>query len=151
MITFKSPYIALMACFMLLCQPLWADESKVPTGSYWQCRAQDAANQEWVSEADYQLMATNQAYAACKKASAYPKTCKTSKNACEAFINGHTTRPMWRCIALDRLSKRWSSNIYSNPDDAALAAKAYCQDKSQVPETCYVHVFTCRNINELAN
>jgi len=117
------------------------------SGNYWQCSTIDSENKSWTEQGAYELTATNRAFAKCKKESNYPTTCKTSKNNCEQYINGITTRPMWQCIALDQNAKRWPSNYYYQRDDAAIAAKAYCQDKSSLPETCYVNLITCRNMN----
>ncbi|KTC86801.1 hypothetical protein [Legionella brunensis] len=115
--------------------------------TYWKCTAHDEENKMWVGHSDYQLTSLNRAMEACKKQSQAPSTCKTSKADCEAIVNGMTTRPMWRCIALDLAAIPWSSNIYDRADDAALGAKSYCQANSALPETCYVYLFTCRNLN----
>lgn len=65
---------------------------------------------------------------------------------CELFIDGVSTSPAWQCSALDQMAKVWVNNPYPNRDDAALAAKAYCQDNSGFPDTCYVNLLTCKNI-----
>lgn len=115
----------------------------------WQCSAQDSSDKEWIRKSPYERMAINLAFEACKKESAYPSTCHSAKNGCEAFIGGQSTRPLWRCTALDQLGKAWESNLYRQRDDAALAAKAYCLDNSGSPDTCYINLMTCRNLNEL--
>lgn len=116
--------------------------------NYWQCSTRDNTNLVWTAKSPYQKTALNLAYDACKKQSSSPVSCKTSKSACEAFIQGVSTRPLWRCVALDREALAWKSNYYSNRIDAALAANAYCKDNSAVPETCYINLVTCANLNE---
>lgn len=113
----------------------------------WQCTARDGANKEWVKSSNYERIAINLAFEACKKESTLPTTCKTAKEECEAFIDGQSTRPMWRCIALDQMGKAWESNVYTQRDDAAIAAKDYCHDRSGFPDTCYINLMTCRNMN----
>ena len=120
----------------------------IDPNNYWECRARDSADTEWVAKGSYERVATNDAFDACKKQSPSPTTCKSSKENCEVFINGMTTRPMWRCTSLDQLSKVWRSNIYSRRDDAALGAKAYCHQHSAMPDTCYINLMMCKNINE---
>lgn len=107
----------------------------------------DGANKSWAAKSDYQISAINQAYATCKKESTIPTSCQTSKEGCEFFIGGQTTKPMWRCTALDQMATPWMSNIYAQRDDAAIAAKAYCQDRSGFPDTCYINLMTCENLN----
>ncbi|KTD23441.1 Uncharacterised protein [Legionella lansingensis] len=115
--------------------------------TFWKCKAHDAENRDWYGHNDYQLTAINRAFEACKRQSRVPATCKTSKQDCEMIVNGMSIRPMWRCVALDEAATPWMSNIYDDADDAAIAAKAYCQENSAIPETCYVYPFTCRNLN----
>ena len=95
----------------------------------------------------YQLAAINKALDACKKQSQFPANCKVAKARCEAFVNGISTRPMWQCTALDQMAKVWPSKIYVHRDDAAIAAKAYCQQGSSFPDTCYINLMTCKNLN----
>lgn len=116
-------------------------------GNFWRCLSHDATNRQWVADDSYEIVATNKSFGACKKESPYPGTCKTSKEACELFVNGLTTRPMWMCTAFDQRATTYNSIIYSNQDDAALAAKAYCRQKSPIPDTCYIHTITCKNLN----
>lgn len=116
--------------------------------NYWKCVAYDATNKEYGGHSDYQLTSLNRALDACKKQSTVPQTCKTAKESCEMVVNGITTKPTWRCVALDYTATPWPSNLYDKPTDAALAAKAYCQAHSVVPETCYMYTFTCRNLNQ---
>lgn len=115
--------------------------------TFWKCTVSDRENKEWNGQGDYQVTAINRALEGCKRESRIPNTCKASKEACEMIVNGQTTRPMWRCMAMDLSATPWFSNIYDKGDDAALAAKAYCQAHSTLPETCYVYLFACRNLN----
>lgn len=125
---------------------LFADNPEL-AGDYWQCLVQDAAGKEWSELSSYKLAAINRALDNCKKQSAFPETCKSSQANCEAFIDGHSTRPMWRCMALDFMGNPWYSNLYRQSDDAALAAKAYCRDNSESPDSCYINFITCANMN----
>lgn len=120
-------------------------------GSYWKCVTYDKANKAWTAQSSYRKVAINVAFAACKKESQLPATCKTSISNCEGFINGVSTRPMWRCTAIDITAQPWESNFYSNRDDAALAAQAYCKENSTLPATCYINMVTCANKNEGAH
>jgi hypothetical protein len=138
-------------CFILLSVMVSGTAFSAPlTGnnSYWQCTTEDKTNKQWTAKSGYQKMALNLSYDACKKQSQYPDSCKASNNNCEGFYLGMSTKPLWRCTALDRTAIPWQSNFYSQRDDAALAAQAFCKNKSTVPETCYVNMVTCRNLNE---
>ncbi|WP_028387687.1 hypothetical protein [Legionella fairfieldensis] len=117
------------------------------SGNYWRCTSFDGENKEWTVNSNYELSAINKALDACKKQSNRPTSCKTAKETCEVFINGTSTRPMWRCTALDQMAKTWPGNIYAHRDDAAIAAKAYCQQESSFPDTCYINLITCKNLN----
>lgn len=134
------------ASFLLMLQPGWANNSNLGA-NYWQCTTADAESKTWIINGNYQVTAINESFAACKKESAHPESCKTSKNSCEHFVNGQSTSPMWHCVALDRASNIWPSNIYAVRDDAALAGLAYCKDNSDIPASCYMNMITCRNIN----
>lgn len=122
-------------------------EENILTGNYWRCSTYDAENKEWSMNSSYEKIALNKSYDECKKNSALPKSCKTAKETCEAFVNGVSTRPMWQCTALDQMAKTWPSNVYTHRDDAAIAARAYCQQKSAFPDTCYINLMTCKNLN----
>lgn len=119
----------------------------IGNGDYWICKTHDNANIEWTVKNAYQKIALNLAFNACKKQSKNPKSCKVLDEECEGFHLGVSTKPMWRCTALDTQAKAWHSNYYINKDDAAIAAKNYCKSKSDIPETCYVNLITCININ----
>lgn len=111
--------------------------------SYWQCITHDNSNKEWIARSDYQKVALNIAFESCKKESSTPETCRASDDNCEGFYQGMSTRPMWKCKALDQLALSWESNFYAQRDDAALGAKAYCKQKSEVPDTCYINMLSC--------
>lgn len=118
------------------------------TENNWECQVHDSTNMHWVGKGSYERAATNKAFEACKKESKVPETCRAAKENCDVFVNGKSTRPMWRCTALDQYAKTWRSRIYPHRDDAALAAKAYCQENSGMPDSCYIHLMTCVNLNE---
>ncbi len=117
-------------------------------GNYWICTTKDNANQQWSAKSTYQKAALNLAFATCKKESKTPSTCKASISDCEGFNQGMSTKPMWQCTALDHTAEPWKSNFYSQRDDAALGAKAFCREKSTVPDTCYINMVTCASFKE---
>lgn len=132
---------------LLLLVPVVGFSMSENNEDYWQCNAHDNAHNEWTAKNVYQKIALNVAFDACKKQSKSPLTCSTSQEDCEQFHLGRTTRPFWSCTAMDRTATPWSSNYYTNREDAALAAKAYCQSKSALPDTCYIDLVTCTNAN----
>ncbi len=118
------------------------------TNDYWHCTTFDNQYHEWIADNYDQLIAINQSFDACKHSSNVPKTCQTSKNNCEQFINNKNTKPMWVCPAFDQSGNRWLSNTYTIREDAAIAANDYCKQKSLKPHSCYVNLITCNNINK---
>lgn len=122
--------------------PLYAQTS-------WQCTATDVENIVWTSAASYERMALNQSLDACKKASKAPQTCHVSERDCESFYNGVATRPLWQCTAIDKSAIAWKSDTYRHADDAAIAAKSFCEDRSALPETCFTNLLFCKNLNPL--
>lgn len=131
---------------LILSFPIYA-APPIVSGNYWQCTTLDKTNRQWSAVSIYQKVALNFSFASCKKESSLPATCKTTGNNCEQFIQGVNVQPMWQCTAFDRTALPWRSNGYSQREDAALAAKAYCQQKSTVPGTCYINLVTCVNRN----
>ncbi|MFI4919013.1 MAG: hypothetical protein ACHP65_05605 [Legionellales bacterium] len=119
--------------------------------NFWQCVTLDADNKAWSAKKEYQKSALNIAFAACKKESRVPSTCKTSQSNCEAFNKGRSTSAMWQCTALDQNAMTWQSNYYSLRDNAALGAKAFCNEKSTVPDTCSINLLACVNANDGAH
>lgn len=137
-------------CCLLLCTSiLYGPAALADDQNYWECEAHDKASQTWTNRHYYQLSALNKALAACKKSSTVPKTCKTSRADCDHIVNGRSTRPLWQCSSIDSQGVSWKSNLYPQRDDAALAAKAYCQQNSKKPSTCLVEFLTCKNVNAL--
>ena len=137
---------------VLICLPGLGISAPVnENSSYWQCITQDKTNKQWTARNGYQKVALNIAFAMCKKESEFPASCKASKSNCEGFYMGMSTKPLWRCTAVDHTAAPWNSNFYSQRDDAALAAEAYCKENSSVPDTCYINMVTCRNFNEGLN
>ncbi len=135
--------------FFLICfLPSLCIATSDQNGDYWICKTHDNANREWINKSSYQKVALNLSFDRCKKESKNPRSCKTSANDCEGFHLGLSTKPYWRCTALDSTATAWKSNYYTNKDDAYLAAKAYCKSKSKVPDTCYVNFMTCLNAND---
>lgn len=119
--------------------------------SFWRCTSSDEANNSWSDSNKYQKTAINLSYDQCKKNSSAPKSCESSHEDCHYFSDGYDTTPMWQCSAIDRYAQAWKSTAYSNIDDAAIGAQVYCKHKSEIPETCFVNMITCTNINSEAN
>jgi hypothetical protein len=115
---------------------------------FWECIAHDKANKPWVGKNAYQKMAINLSFAACKKGSQYPETCRITVNNCTGYHLGLSSKPFWHCAAFDQSGAQWMGNYYTTKDDAAMAAKEYCQSKSSTPGSCYVNMIACTNINE---
>lgn len=121
--------------------------ASLPADTYWECTVKDSEHRQWTAHNIYQRLATNNAFDACKKNSKLPLSCHTNSDSCESFTHGLSNRPMWQCTALDHMAKTWTSSIYSQRDEAAIAAKSNCQQHSHQPEACYVNLITCKNIN----
>lgn len=135
-----------MLIFVSILTLLCTNLLRADGSDYWQCTSSDGEDKQWVVNSSYERQAINKAFDACKKESRLPESCKTAHAACEAFVNGLSTRPLWQCTALDRFAKPWISNHYRHRDDAAIAAKAYCEEKSRAPDSCYINLLTCRNL-----
>lgn len=118
--------------------------------NYWYCVISDSNNKLWTEYSTYQLAAIAKVSDYCKKQSKDPLSCKIDKNGCEHFIHGVSTRPMWRCLALDNHSESWPSDLNSNREAAILNAEAQCKQHSVAPRTCYVNQITCRNLNPVS-
>lgn len=116
--------------------------------SYWQCTTRDEHNWVWTAKSNFKKTSTNLAYAACKKHSQSPKTCNTTADNCDYINKGLSTRPLWRCTAVDLTAMSWKSAYYRQRLDAAMGAQQFCHHKSSVPSTCYVNTVTCSNLNE---
>lgn len=143
-------YYLYAGVLLLVLSPVSGMSMPLESDSYWQCKTQDKLNNEWLVKNPYQKVALNLAFEACKKESKMPKTCSASKSACEGFVQGISISPLWRCTALDSTAVPWRSNFYTQREDAALAALAYCKQKSTVSETCSINLVTCKNFNEWA-
>lgn len=133
--------------FCLILLPFACFGASFVNSDYWQCVTHDQNNNRWSAQNEYQKVAINLAFSACKKESSAPKTCKTSSDDCEGFYQGISIKPLWRCAAMDKIASVWRSRWYNQRQDAALAAKAYCRDNSSVAESCYVNLITCKNLN----
>ncbi len=139
---------------LLVLNSPWAASNTAPMTNYWQCNAHDNEKNQWIGKNPYARVATNKAFEACKKESRTPASCKAPQSTCEYIVNGVSTgayalsdHSTWQCIALDQLAKTWVGDTHSNRDDAALAAKSYCKKYSTVPDSCYINLLTCKNIN----
>lgn len=114
---------------------------------YWQCSLSDQDDKRWVVQHKYKRVAVNQLLGLCKQESRFPLACMSAKESCELFVHGISTRPLWTCAALDTKANVWTSKVYMTEYEAAFAAKAICKQNSSIPETCYVNLQTCKNIN----
>lgn len=132
--------IILIISVILLTNISWADESR-----YWQCTTSDDDNKQWILNSIYERRARAKTSDACKKQSLCPVSCKTD---CEGFNHGKSIRPIWQCTALDQNAKSWVSSPCPLSDDAAISAKMRCKKLSSVPDTCYLNMATCKNLNQ---
>lgn len=123
---------------IFISSPIWA------AADYWQCAAHDDEKKQWLAISAYQRVATHKAFEACKKESRIPASCKTTNESCEPPENVDNNKQGWQCTALDLAAKAWASKVHSSKDDAALDAKAYCQEHSSTPDSCYINLLTCQ-------
>ncbi len=130
---------------LLFTQPVWS--ATLDMNNHWQCTTTDNMHIQWIAKNNSKQIALNHAFDECKKNSQQPASCQTSNETCENIVQGMNTKPMWQCTALDQLAKPWDSNIYDKRDDAAIAAKAYCEERSSMPQTCYINLLTCKDLN----
>lgn len=114
----------------------------------WKCSASDKENKHWTAQGNFERMAATNALDACKKLSQIPGTCRLDHEQCSS--TGPQPKPAgrWRCSALDKTAALWIGKTFPVRDNAALGAKDYCQKKSGLPETCYVNLITCRNVDD---
>ena len=138
-------HLLLLSAFILnsMCFSLYADETT------WHCVAEDADNKQWLGINTNQRESLNIAFDSCKKMSKLPATCKTTTSQCDLYVGSLSTNPLWECDAIDQLSMIWKSDVYRHADDAALAAKAFCKDRSALPDTCFINLLFCKNLNPL--
>ena len=139
---------------LVIFKPLLAYTDIGHVNNYWQCNASDREKKQWIGRGAYSRVASSKAFEACKKESHAPTSCISSEGVCEYYVHGVSTsvygmneHAQWQCVALDQMAKSWESNINSNRDDAALEAKAFCHEHSSVPDSCYINLLTCKNIN----
>ena len=113
----------------------------------WECVAKDGNNKQWVAQSNYQRNADIRALEFCKRESNVPATCQTLDSDCDFLINGRSTRPLWHCVALDFTATPWNGNPSRDRTNAALSAKDICRTQSKVPDSCYINMLTCTNLN----
>ena len=118
------------------------------TTKAWHCTAKDDNDKEWNADHTYERTAQNLALEACKKESPTPGSCKAPEDSCDYFgkehLYGKKSKYLWRCTAMDEKAKFWRGKPSHHKDEAALDAKALCQEHSARPDSCYVNLFTCR-------
>ncbi len=114
----------------------------------WTCQAVDQYHQKCKASAAYEKAAKMNALAECKAHSQNPKGCVVSSQACEATVHGFHRQPLWRCTALDRQAKAVFGVVSKQRNAAALSAKEQCESQSNEPDSCYVNLLTCKNLNE---
>ena len=138
----------LFLALMGVIKPMWAENS-----SYWQCMARDGLKKQWDAKSSYERVATNKALEACKKESKVPTTCTAVQDSCNYVGKPTVNTPnsidgaIWKCTALDSAAQAWP-HVSTNRDAAALSAKSNCVQHSTVPDTCYINLLTCININK---
>lgn len=130
-----------MLFLLLTMNSLWANDS------YWHCTASDSEHKQWIEQSLYERAAISKAFDACKKHSHVPASCKVDIGVCEGFDHEMSIRPVWQCTALDEQGTTWHGQTNIDMDAAALSAKALCTQRSVAPDTCYINVLTCKNLN----
>jgi hypothetical protein len=141
----KSQWIVVIS-FSLLFSPLHADL----LASYreiWHCYAHDKTDKSFIALGSTEWSSLRTAMKLCKLESKTPKTCKVSREDCDALVNGVSVSPLWQCTALDTLGHAFEGGVYRVGDNAIYGAKNRCYSHSVVPATCYVYAFTCKNLN----
>lgn len=138
-----TTFAATIIFMIYLMPPLWANEAP-----YWRCTASDSDGKQWEEKSMYERAAISKAFDACKKQSQIPASCKADTGVCEGFDHGVSISPSWQCTALDQNAKPWLSHSYVNMDDAAMAAKSTCEQRSVSPDSCYINLSTCKNLNQ---
>jgi|GEM_PF-1400737 len=148
----KAIISAAIGALAFIALPSWANTLAMTDitdeNNYWNCHAYDSQNMQWEAKSQFERAAASKAFDACKKQSHVPQSCKIATDYCDSIVNGVNTRPMWQCTALDQMAKHWVSQIYVQRDEAALDAKAFCQQHSGMPQSCYLNLMTCKNLNE---
>lgn len=151
----KFIYNALFISFLHFLAPCYAEDPS-DAHNHWKCIAYDSAKKQWEVSNKYERVALNRALDDCKKQSNTPKSCAATEEFCEFFgtkeksvenASSPGARANWQCTALDQTAAPWVGKISSDKDDAALDAKATCQKKSTEPDTCYINLLTCHNLN----
>ncbi len=117
-------------------------------GTNWFCTSKDIDKKTWSVNHVYQKPAIAMALDACKKQSRQPTTCKLRESDCELTVNGVSTRPIWACEAIDGIGQSFPGKLNPDRDTAALSARAECRENSSVPDSCYIHPFTCVNLQD---
>lgn len=133
-------FSTLLTCNLVLVAP-------VSAAQYWQCSASDAQNKVWSAAGNFRKSARNNAFAACKKESAVPLSCKPSSSDCLPPQEARSSN-MWRCSALDMQANVWRGNYSAGRDRAALGAKSFCKRSSMLPDTCYINWFSCTHLQD---
>src|SRR5437016_5030264 len=73
----------------------------------WHCDAHDYAEKSFIAFSNNEWSSLRDAMKLCKKESKNPKTCKVSREDCDALMNGLSIRPWWQCKAMDALGYVW--------------------------------------------
>jgi hypothetical protein len=139
--------LALLLSVIMIAPPLWANNSTPNSDNIWQCTVNDSEDKEWVAKSAYERVAISKAFEACKKESRVPTSCKPAKESCDDSMNNENESKGWQCSALDQKAKSWFSKIHGSKENAALDAKANCEEHSSAPDSCYINLFTCKNLN----
>lgn len=138
--------IVFITLMILSGQALTANDAMKGNNSYWLCKAYDSDNNQWIAKSPYKRMALNSAYGDCKKESNVPQSCQAANEHCEDIIKGVVNHPKWQCTALDQMANTWVGDTYTSRDQAVTGAKAYCEKHSAMPDSCYVNLLTCKNL-----
>src|SRR5688572_19701834 len=98
---------------------LWSFMMNVHGNTIWDCQIKDEAGVQWNIRNPYRLKSLTLALDACRKESQNPLSCHKKNIQCEAFVNGISTTPLWKCRAMDANAVSFTGRIVLNRDEAA--------------------------------
>ncbi|KTD24842.1 MULTISPECIES: hypothetical protein [Legionella] len=112
----------------------------------WQCNSRDLTEKNFMAYSSSEWSSMRNAMTLCKKESKRPRTCRVTREDCDALVNGQSIRPWWQCKAMDSLGYIWIGSYFRVADNAILEAKERCYSFSAVPATCFTSFFTCKKL-----
>ena len=137
-------YIKLTALLLVLAN----NHAFTASQTSWKCISHDNSNTSWSTTNHYKKVALSLAFEQCKKQSYQPASCRIQAEDCHYYSDGRDTTPMWQCTAVDEEAEGYTGTAYPNRIDAAFGSMAHCKQMSSSPDTCFINMITCININD---